>query len=236
MQRRDFLSSAAVLGLNLAASKIAGSLSPGPQSAATVQGGKLTPPERGLINVACAVSRGTTWIDWVGPQAVFQTWRYDPVHKKHGPVFKLFTVSEKLDAVDNLIPDYTFETAPPARIAVVPAQWGSEALLDWLRKVSETADVTMSVCTGARHLAKAGLLNGRPATTHHEAIDEFAEKYPEVRWVRGVRFVEGPKISTAGGLTAGIDLALRVTERYFGRARAEEIADHLEYQSKGWMV
>src|SRR4029450_6877385 len=117
-------------------SKIAGSLSPGPQPAATVQGGKLTPPETGLINVAFAVSRGTTWVDWVGPQAVFQTWRYDPAHKKHGPGFKLFTVSEKLDAVDNLIPDYTFATAPPARIAVVPAQWGSEALLDWLRKVS----------------------------------------------------------------------------------------------------
>jgi transcriptional regulator GlxA family with amidase domain len=186
--------------------------------------------------VAFAISRGTTWIDWVGPQAVFQTWRYDPVQKKHGPVFKLFTVAEKLEAVDNLVPDYTFETAPPARVAVVPAQWGSEALLDWLRKVSETADVTMSVCTGARHLAKAGLLNGKTATTHHEAIDEFTEKYPEVHWVRGVRFVEGAKVSTAGGLTAGIDLALRVTERYFGRERAQEVADHLEYQSKGWMV
>lgn len=236
MQRRNFLFSTAALGLGLVGPSVTNGLSQSTQAIAVNNASKLTPPETGPINVAFAISRGTTWIDWVGPQAVFQTWGRDPVTRKPTPRYNLFTVAEKLDPVDNLLPDYTFETAPPARIVVVPAQSGSPALLVWLRKVSSTADVTMSVCIGARHLAKAGLLNGKPATTHHESIDQFAREYPEVRWVRGVRFVEGPKISTGGGLTAGIDLALRVHERYFGRKDAQDVADHLEHQSKGWIV
>ena len=57
-----------------------------------------------------------------------------------------------------------------------------------------------------------------------------------MKWVKEMRFVEGKKISTGGGLTAGIDLALRVVERYFGRARALEVAEHLEYQGRGWII
>ena len=94
----------------------------------------------------------------------------------------------------------------------------------------------MSVCTGAFQLAKAGLLNGKPATTHHDFIDRFAKQYPDIDVKRGLRFVEGENISTAGGLTSGIDLALRVVERYFGRKIAEKTATYMEYQSKGWMV
>ncbi|MGH9368900.1 MAG: hypothetical protein ACRD3M_14645 [Thermoanaerobaculia bacterium] len=51
-----------------------------------------------------------------------------------------------------------------------------------------------------------------------------------------VRFIEGPRLATAGGLTSGIDLALRVVERYFGRAAAERTAVYVEYQSRGWVV
>jgi transcriptional regulator GlxA family with amidase domain len=55
-----------------------------------------------------------------------------------------------------------------------------------------------------------------------------------VKVVRGVRFVEGDQISTAGGLSSGIDLALRVVERYFGRKVAETTAAYMEYQGQGW--
>lgn len=236
MERRNFLNSAALFSIGIAAQAVAKGLSRDSQPAASVEGNKLNPPKEGPISVAFAISQGTTWIDWVGPEAVFEVWHFDPVLKKPMPRFKLFTVSEKMKLVDNLMPDYTFETVPYANIVVIPAQRGSPALLEWLRKVSETADVTMSVCVGARHLAKAGLLNGMTATTHHGVIDQFAKEFPDVKWVRGVRFVEGPKISTGGGLTAGIDLALRVTERYFGREETQKVADSLEYQGKGWIV
>ena len=155
--------------------------------------------------------------------------------------FQLFTVSEKTDPVTGsgglkLVPDYTFESAPLPKVVVVPAQKGSPALHKWLRKVTETTDVTMSVCTGAFQLAKAGLLSGKSATTHHDFIDNLIKQFPDIDVKRGLRFVEGPKISTAGGLSSGIDLALRVVDRYFGREVAEKTAAYMEYQSKGWIA
>jgi transcriptional regulator GlxA family with amidase domain len=94
----------------------------------------------------------------------------------------------------------------------------------------------MSVCTGAFVLANAGLLKGRAATTHHDFFDEFAKAFPDVTLRRGLRFVESGRIATAGGLTSGIDLALRVVERYFGREVAQTTATYMEYQSTGWRV
>jgi transcriptional regulator GlxA family with amidase domain len=234
MDRRNFMACAA--GISFCRIPSTGSFAQDATAPLVICAGKLTRPAKGLITVAFAISRDTTWIDWVGPQAVFETWHLDAVTKKHTPRFKLFTVSEKKEAVDSLIPDHTFDSLPPVNIIVVPAQRGSPALLRWLRKVHESADVTMSVCMGARHLAKAGLLDGRQATTHHGAIDRFANEFPKVEWVRGVRFVEGEKLCTGGGLTAGIDLALRVVERYFDRATAQKVADHLEYQGNGWKI
>jgi transcriptional regulator GlxA family with amidase domain len=122
------------------------------------------------------------------------------------------------------------------KVVVIPAQRGSDAMHEWLRKIVHTADVTMSVCTGAFHLAKAGLLSGMAATTHHEFIDKLKRDFPDIDVKRGIRFVEGEKISTAGGLTSGTDLALRVVERYFGRDIATATATYMEYQGKGWVV
>jgi len=235
LKRRDFLSACLATGAALPTLGLASVQKVGSKGIA--EGGPLEPPKDGSpILVAVPVSVGTTWIDFVGPEAAFSTWHYDTVEKKHKPRFKTVIVAEKPDPVDGLVPDFTFENVPACQIALVPAQQGSAALLDWLRRVSKSADITMSVCIGARHLAKAGLLDGLKATTHHESLAQFEKEYPSVMWVRGARFVEGPKISTGGGLTAGIDLALRVTERYFGRDWAKQVADHIEYQSTGWIV
>ena len=94
----------------------------------------------------------------------------------------------------------------------------------------------LSICTGAFVLAEAGLLAGKKATTHHDFHDRFAAQYPSVTLERGLRFVEsGRNLATAGGLTSGIDLALRVVERYFGRETARRTAEYMEYQGKGWL-
>jgi len=201
---------------------------------------KLTPPSDGPITVAFAISRGATMIDFAGPWEVFQ----DVMIRNSGNMrhpFSLYTVSDKTEAIEasggmKIIPDHTFETAPAPKVVVIPAQAGSSALHAWLRKIVDSTDVTMSVCTGAFQLGRAGLLSGKEATTHHDFFDQFARAFPDVKLKRGLRFVEGPKISTAGGLTSGIDLALRVVERYFGRETAEQTAFYMEYQSKGWIV
>ena len=216
---------------------------------------KLTPPADGPIPVAFAISRGATMIDFAGPWEVFQDVMIptpkvqasqqgqtsQQSHAQHRMGFNLYTVSEKTEPIEasagmKIIPDYTFETAPAPKVVVIPAQAGSPALHAWLRKIVDSTDVTMSVCTGAFQLGKAGLLNGQEATTHHEFFEQFAKAFPGVKVKRGLRFVENPKISTAGGLTSGIDLALRVVERYFGRETAEQTAVYMEYQSRGWVV
>ena len=200
---------------------------------------KLTPPD-GPIPVAFAMSRGATMIDFAGPWEVFQDVMV-VTKGNHRHPFSLYTVSERTEPIEasggmKITPDYTFETAPTPKVVVIPAQAGSTALHAWLRKIVDSTDVTMSVCTGAFQLGRAGLLSGKEATTHHDFFDQFAKAFPDVKLKRGLRFVEGGKISTAGGLTSGIDLALRVVERYFGRETAEQTAFYMEYQSKGWIV
>jgi transcriptional regulator GlxA family with amidase domain len=90
----------------------------------------------------------------------------------------------------------------------------------------------MSVCTGAFVLARTGLLDGKRATTHHNSYAAFAAAFPKVDLVRGRRFVEHEHFATAGGLTSGIDLALRVVDRYLGKAGAGATANYLEYASR----
>ena len=133
-----------------------------------------------------------------------------------------------------VIPDYTFDTAPQPKIVVIPAEDSSKAMLQWIRKSAGETDLTMSVCVGAYVLARTGLLDGKSATTHHSAYKQFAEDFPKIHVVRGVRFVEEGNLATSGGLACGIDLAMHVVERYFGREVAEATAYNLEYQGQGW--
>ncbi|MEN3370534.1 MAG: hypothetical protein V7609_2677 [Verrucomicrobiota bacterium] len=236
MNRRRFLTAAAALGSGFA-------LAPNESKSAEVKGlatekWKLTPPTSGSIPVAILISAGLNVIDFSGPWGVFESVSLPNAAQ---PPFRLFTVAEKADVVVSgsglrLVPDYTFANVPEVKVVVIGAQRGSDAMREWLRKISGAADITMSVCTGAFHLAKAGLLSGKAATTHHEFLDKLEREFPDIQVKRGVRFVEGEKISTAGGLTSGTDLALRVVERYFGRDIAQATATYMEYQSKGWIV
>jgi transcriptional regulator GlxA family with amidase domain len=172
-------------------------------------------------------------IDMAGPWEVFQ----DVMLPSGQSAFDLFTVGpskEPLEATGGLtlVPHYSYSDAPRAGIVVVPAHHSTAATLDWLRGAARSAELVMSVCTGAFIVARAGLLDGLTATTHHEFHDSFAREFPKVKLERGVRYVEHEKIATAGGLTSGIDLALRVVERYHGAEVARATARYLEYQSR----
>lgn len=198
----------------------------------------LKAPAQGSIPVAFLVSEGAQVIDFTGPWEVFQDVM---VPGRKDQPFHLYTVSESTSPIHTsggmkIVPDYTFENAPPPKVIVIPAQSRpSAATLDWIRKSTKTTDVTMSVCTGAFVLARTGLLSGKGATTYHGAFGSFANEFPDVHLKRGARFVEDGNLATAGGLSSGIDLALRVVERYFGREVAQKTAYELEYQGQGWM-
>lgn len=86
-----------------------------------------------------------------------------------------------------------------------------------------------SVCTGAMLLAAGGVLDGRPATTHHVAHDDLDAVTERV----DARVVDDGDVLTAGGVTSGLDLALWITEREFGPELAETVARELEYDRRG---
>src|SRR5207237_9993825 len=112
----------------------------------------------------------------------------------------------------------TFGTAPaPKRLVITAQSEPSTAMLAWIRQATKNTDVTMSVCTGAFVLAKTGLLDGKTATTYHGAFEAFAMHFPKIELKRGARFVENGNLATAGGLSSGIDLALRSEERRVGK-------------------
>ena len=227
MRRRELLAGGAAVAATYAVSS--GSEEPP---------AKLVPPDKGTMPVAFVISSGATMIDFTGPWEVFQDCQVEG-RGAEGTVFELFTVAETAEAVRvtggmKVVPDFTVDNAPQPRVIVVPAHRSTPRLRDWIVKASEKTDLTMSVCTGAFALAKAGMLKGRAATTHHDFQDRLASEFPDVTVRRGLRFVESGRIATAGGLTSGIDLALRVVERYFGREVAQTTATYMEYQSTGW--
>jgi transcriptional regulator GlxA family with amidase domain/YHS domain-containing protein len=244
LKRRELLHRSAAFGL-IAAVPAFGTFSEssGPaepnitDQAARSKLNALKPPAEGTIPVAFVISHGAVVIDFAGPWEVFG----NVMIGGRMDWFRLYTVAEKLDPIRasggmKIVPDYTLETAPAAKVVVVPAQnEPSEAVLDWIRKASRTADVTMSVCTGAYLLAQTGLLAGKAATTHHASYVDLATKFPDIRVKRGVRFVEDGNLASSGGLSCGIDLAFRVVERYFGHDVAEQAAYDMEYQGRGWM-
>ena len=197
----------------------------------------LKPPNKG-IPVAFVISDGAVVIDFCGPWEVFQDVMIPGGEEMP---FRLYTVAETKKPIRTsggmqIVPDYTIQDAPSPKVIVIPAQSSrSPELLEWIRKSSKSTDVTMSVCTGAFVLAKTGLLKGKSATTYHGAFGRFALEFPDIELKRGARFVENGNLATAGGLSSGIDLALRVVERYYGREVASKTAYNMEYQGEGWM-
>lgn len=195
----------------------------------------LPVPAEGGIPVAFVIAEDAEVLDFCGPLEVFAgAWKDDHA------VFKPYFVAASLAPVVvgggmKVVPDYTFATAPAPKVIVIPAMGGhTPEMIDWIRTASKSTDVTMSVCNGAFVLARTGLLDGRPATSHHGGFFRFAAKFPNVKLQRGARYVESGNLASAGGISSGIDLALRVVERYAGRAMTEAVVDGMEYQGTGW--
>jgi transcriptional regulator GlxA family with amidase domain len=191
-------------------------------------------------HVAFVVSEGFNVMDFAGPWEVFQDVQATAA-SDHDP-YQLYTVAASTQPVKTaggatVTPSYRFADAPKPDIIVIGAQSdNSAALLAWLREQHAGGATIMSVCTGARKLALAGLLDGKRATSHHEYLASFAEQFPKVDWQSSRRYVKADAgIYTAGGLTSGIDLALHLVAERFGTKVAEATARYMEYQGRGWL-
>jgi transcriptional regulator GlxA family with amidase domain len=113
----------------------------------------------------------------------------------------------------------------------VRKQYEDGALADQLRRLYDRGVAMASVCTGGILLAQAGILNGRPATTHHTALERLAEMGADID--RQARVVDDGDVLTCGGVTSGLDLAFHLVEREWGSDLAEQIATSMEHERRG---
>jgi len=181
-------------------------------------------------------------LDFCGPFEVFSVTRLDEAARRDEPSpFEVLLVAERagtLTATGGLkvSPDHTLETCPPLDILVVPGGWGTRAeikntrLLAWIAERATQVETLTSVCTGSMLLGQAGLLDGRHATTHWRSLDRMRQSFPKVTVEDKQHVVEDGDVLTSAGISAGIDMALRVVARYHGEAIARNTARNMEYR------
>jgi putative intracellular protease/amidase len=185
-------------------------------------------------NLAILVFEGVQIIDYTAPWEVF-----GHAHVGDGHAFEIYTVAPKAGPITTAMgmsvnPKYTFANAPKADVLLLPggnvdAHINDPRVTKWIQDTAKDAEIVLSVCNGAFFLAGAGLLDGLEATTFAGMIDDLQTAAPKARVVRDKRFVDNGKIITSAGLSSGIDGALHVIERLFGRGHAQVAATALEY-------
>ena len=180
-------------------------------------------------------------LDFCGPYEVFSVARLDEERRRtESSPFEVLLVAETRDPVVatggfRVIPDATLETCPPLDILVVPGGWGTRAemsnqrVLKWIAERAREIETLTSVCTGAMLLGQIGLLDGRRATTHWRSLELMRQSFPSVTVEDKLHVVEDGQVLTSAGISAGIDMALRVVARYCGETVGRATARHMEY-------
>jgi len=179
-------------------------------------------------------------LDFAGPFEVFSVCGR-PEDKRY---FKVFTVAQKPGPITareglSLNPARLLTDCPAPDVLVVPGGLGARqemknpVLLNWIRSASRTSELILSVCTGALILARAGLLDGLAATTHHLSLDLLRQIAPKTEVRAGERLVDNGRIVTAAGVSAGLDASLHVVARLLDPDTARRTAAYIEYDWSG---
>jgi len=178
-------------------------------------------------------------MDFVGPYEVFNDVNLTSSHKQ----YDLFTISEKKGDINScglvVKAEYDFTDCPQIDILVIPGGNVTSELLsndnigNWIKVQSKKVEIIFSVCNGAGLIAKAGLLKGLSATTHHSFFEKLAEIDPTIHILKNERFVDNGHIITAGGIAAGIDAALAIVFKVSGGEAFRKASEIMEY-GKVW--
>lgn len=186
-----------------------------------------------MKNVAMFVYEGMEILDFSGPGEVFAAAR------PSDGAFRVYTVAVTKDPILSqgfvkIQPEYTLADCPKPDIIVLPggnsrSSRENPEVINWLKAHASDLDAFVTVCTGAFILEKTGLLEGKKATTWYGAIDRFREGAPKTEVLENVRWVDNGQIITTAGVSAGIDGALHMVEKLFGRETALATAKYMEY-------
>jgi transcriptional regulator GlxA family with amidase domain len=193
------------------------------------------------VTVGILIFNEVEVLDVAGPFEVFSVTRLNEERRQIEPSpFRVLLLGEKIDQVLaigglRLTPDVTFHNCPGLDLLIVPGGWGTRKeirnvnLLNWIANRAANTKLTASVCTGAGLLGRAGLLDGQEATTHWRTFDFLQEAAPKAKIRKDVRFTLVEPIFTSAGISAGIDLALRIVSHFFGTEIGMATARQMEY-------
>ena len=179
---------------------------------------------------------GVEELDAVGPWEVLAYWTRQ--HPEDGwSISCLSADGADVIGAKNLVlgAHHSFEDAPALDVLIHPGGHGTRRLLrdpdhlDWVRARRESVPLMASVCTGSLVYAAAGLLKGRPATTHWASLNLLSELDPTVRTDVAARFVDDGDLITSAGVSAGIDMALHLVARLTDVERAREVRRYIQY-------
>ncbi|MDS9996034.1 DJ-1/PfpI family protein [Bacillus atrophaeus] len=180
-------------------------------------------------------------LDFAGPFEVFSVTAVTDQKGDECKPFSVKTISETGEPVKarnglTVSPDYSIEQAPAFDILIVPGGPGArnteihnDRLIDWIKERSASVELLLSVCTGALLLAKAGLLDGKKATTHWASYDRLEQEFAEVEVVREEKYTDEGHIVTSGGISAGINMSFHIVRRLLGEQTAKQTAKRMEY-------
>ena len=179
-------------------------------------------------------------LDFAGPFEVFSLAENDSSDKH----FDVITIAEHQAPISarnglTVIPDYSFDNHPTIDVLVIPGGYGAEkveinnpVVIDWIVSQAKITELTLSVCTGALLLAKAGLLAGKSATTHWMDLDNLAS-YPNIEVIANTRFVdasdETTKLVTSAGISAGIHASLYCVKKLLDSQTMQTTARRMEF-------
>ncbi len=180
-------------------------------------------------------------LDFAGPYEVFSTASrvYGRDRPGEPPPFAIHLVAEarrpvRARAGFTVEPHHSIDDHPPLDILIVPGgvhgpELEKPRVIDWLAGQRDGTRLMASVCTGAFLLARAGVLDGLEVTTHWEDCEDLRRDFPAVAVREGARWVEHERVMTSAGISAGLDMSLRIVARFAGQDLAERTARQMDY-------
>lgn len=196
-------------------------------------------PSSALRHIGIFLFDGVEELDAVGPWEVLAYWTLH--HPEDG--WRVSCISaggdDVIGAKDLVLgAHHSVAAAPDLDVLVHPGGVGTRRLLrdpahlDWIRDLRGRVPLLTSVCTGSLVYAAAGLLAGRPATTHWASLNLLSEIDPTIRTDVDARFVDDGDLITSAGVSAGIDMSLHLVARLAGVERAREVRRGIQYEPR----
>ena len=180
-------------------------------------------------------------LDFCGPFEVFSVTRLNEDERlSTTSPFDVKIIAPTKDIVKTtgnmkIVPDFDYESTPKLDILLVAGGMGTrklmydENMLNFVKSMANKVELLASVCTGSLILANAKLLENKSATTHFKSLDRLKDEFKNVNVSYSKNFVEDGNIISSAGISAGIDMALYIVGKYFGKDIARNTAKHMEY-------